>query len=165
MCCQTGVKPSPDKVAAIVNMPQPESISQVQKLLGMVTYTCKFLPNLSTMTEPLHELIKEGASRDFVWHWDSCHQTAFKQVKEAMASAPVLDYYTMTKPITLSVEASQSGLGAVLIQDDKPVHYGSKSLTQSEYNYAQIEKELLAIVWAYKIFHTFVWLLRRDRGD
>ncbi len=95
-----GVKLSPDKVAALVNMSQPELIPQVQTLLGMVMYTCTFLPNLSTMTEPLCELIKEGASRDLVWHWDSCHQMAFEQVKEAMASAPVLGYYTMTKPIT-----------------------------------------------------------------
>ncbi len=71
-------------------MPQPESIPQVQTLLGMVTYTCKFLPNLISMTEPLHELMKEGASREFVWHWDPCHQTAFEQVKEALLQYVVI---------------------------------------------------------------------------
>ena len=152
-----GVKVSPDKVAAVVDMPQPQSISHVQTLLGMVTYTCKFLENLSSMTEPLRQLIKEAGSPGFQWHWDPCHQAAFEEVKQAMTSAPVLGYYTLDKPITLSVDASQSGLGAVLIQDGKPIHYASKALTPSEYNYAQIEKELLAIVWAYNKFHTYLY--------
>ncbi len=152
-----GVKVSPDKVAAVVNMPQPESIANVQTLLGMVTYTCKFVKNLSSLTEPLRQLIKDSHETGFKFHWDTCHQEAFENVKQAMTTTPVLGYYTLDKPIVMSVDASQSGLGAVLLQEDKPVHYASKSLTPSEYNYSQIEKELLAIVWGYTKFHSYLY--------
>ena len=102
-----GVTVSPDKVAAVLNMPQPQSVADVQTLLGMVTYTCKFLQNLSSMTEPLRQLIKASTQIGFKWHWDECHQTALDKVKRAMTSAPVLGYYSLEKPITLSVDASQ----------------------------------------------------------
>ena len=59
-----------------------------------------------------------------------------------MTNAPVLRYYSLDKPITVSCDASQSGLGAALMQGNKPVAYASKSLTKTEYAYAQIEKEL-----------------------
>jgi len=152
-----GVKVSPDKVAAVLNMSQPESVSNIQTLLGMVTYTCKFIKNLSSLTEPLRQLMIEGGKPGFTWHWDPYHQKAFEDVKTAMTTTPVLGYYTLGKPITMSVDASQSGLGAVLFQDGKPIHYASKALSPSEYNYAQIEKELLAIVWGYNKFHTYLY--------
>jgi hypothetical protein len=68
-----------------------------------------------------------------------------------------LQYYTLKKPVTISCDASQAGLGCVLLQDGLPVSYGSKALTTAEYAYAQIEKEMLAIVFALKKFHTYVY--------
>jgi hypothetical protein len=152
-----GVKVSPDKVEAVINMPQPCSVSDIQTLLGMVTYTCKFIQNLSSLTEPLRQLMIEGSKPGFRWHWDPCHQKAFEDIKKAMTTTPVLGYYTLNKPITMSVDASQSGLGAVLLQDGRPIHYASKALTASQYNYAQIEKELLAITWGFEKFHTYLY--------
>lgn len=152
-----GVKVSPDKVSAVVNMPKPKSIANVQTFLGMVNYTCKFLPHMSSLTLPLRSLIKESADPQFKWHWDRCHDEAFSALKDAMINAPVLGYYSLDKPITLSVDSSQSGLGAVIYQDGKPVHFASKALTAAEYNYAQIEKELLAICWGFEKFHTYLY--------
>ena len=154
-----GVKVSPEKVSAVINMPRPQSVAEVQTLLGMVTYTCKFLRNLSTMTEPLRQLVKESnqAGTGFKFHWDPCHETALNEVKRAMTSAPVRGYYTLDQPITMGTDASQSGLGAVLYQNGKPIYYASKALTKSEYLYAQIEKELLAIVWGFQKFHTYLY--------
>jgi hypothetical protein len=152
-----GVKVSPDKVSAVVNMPRPKSIANVQTFLGMVNYTCKFVPHMSSLTLPLRSLIKESADPQFRWHWDKCHEEAFLSLKDAMINAPVLGYYSLDKPITLSVDSSQSGLGAVLYQDGKPIHFASKALTAAEYNYAQIEKELLAICWGFEKFHTYLY--------
>ena len=152
-----GVKIDGEKVKAVVNMPEPTSIDNVHTLLGMVTYTCKFLPNLSSVTEPLRELIKESNKPGFEFHFDEPHKESFEELKRMMTNAPVLRYYSLDEPITVSCDASQSGLGAVLMQGNKPVAYASKSLTKTEYAYAQIEKELLAIVFAYKKFHTYLY--------
>ena len=152
-----GVKIDDEKVKAVVNMPEPTSIDNVHTLLGMVTYTCKFLPNLSSVTEPLRELIKESNKPGFEFHFDEPHKESFEELKRMMTNAPVLRYYSLDEPITVSCDASQSGLGAVLMQGNKPVAYASKSLTKTEYAYAQIEKELLAIVFAYKKFHTYLY--------
>ena len=152
-----GVKISEEKVRAVVEMPEPQSIANVQSLLGMVTYTCKFLPHLSSVTEPLRQLIKESNARDFTFHWDEVHRQAFEELKKMMTSAPVLKYYSLEEPITISCDASQSGLGAVLMQGGRPVAYASKALTNAEYAYAQIEKELLAIVFSFKKFHSYVY--------
>ena len=152
-----GVKIDDEKVKAVVNMPEPTSIDNVHTLLGMVTYTCKFLPNLSSVTEPLRELIKESNKPGFEFHFDEPQKESFEELKRMMTNAPVLRYYSLDEPITESCDASQSGLGAVLMQGNKPVAYASKSLTKTEYAYAQIEKELLAIVFAYKKFHTYLY--------
>ncbi len=69
-----------------------------------------------------------------------------------ISTAPVLAYYDVTKPVTIQCDASQTGLGAALLQDGYPIAYSSRALTATERNYAQIEKELLAIVYACEKF-------------
>lgn len=152
-----GIKISDEKVRAVVEMPEPSSIKNVQTLLGMVTYTCKFLPGLSSVTEPLRQLIKDSNNPGFEFHFDEPHKEAFRELKKLMSTAPVLKYYSLTEPVTISCDASQSGLGAVLMHNSSPVAYASKALTTTEYAYAQIEKELLAIVFAFRKFHTYVY--------
>lgn len=143
-----------EKLKAVLEMPEPRNKAEVQTFLGMVTYVCKYLKNLSAITEPLRQLVK-GNGEEF--HFDESHRVAFQEVKHLMTTAPVLQYYSLTTPITISCDASQSGLGCVLLQNDSPVAYGSKALTDAEYAYAQIEKEMLAIVFAFKKFHTYVF--------
>jgi hypothetical protein len=150
-----GVKVSDEKVRAILEMPEPENISQVQTLLGMVNYTMKFMPNLSAVTEPLRQLIKQGSDANF--YFDEVHRQSFTKLKKMMTTAPVLKYYSMTEPITVTCDASQSGLGCAILQGGRPVAYASKALTDTEYAYAQIEKELLAICFAFRKFHTFLY--------
>jgi transposase InsO family protein len=154
---ENGVKISEDKIKAVLEMPEPSSIENVQTLLGMVTYTCKFLPHLSAVTEPLRALIKESNTPGFVFHFDEVHQEAVKRLKKMMSSAPVLRYYSQKEPITVSCDASQYGIGSVLLQGNRPVAYASKAMTSTEYAYAQIEKELLAIVFSFKKFHTYLY--------
>ena len=77
--------------------------------------------------------------------------------KNLITSAPVLAFYDVSKPVKLSVDASQEGLGAVLIQSERPVAYASRSMTDCEKRYAQIEKEMLAIVFGLEHFHYYVY--------
>ena len=154
---QDGVKVSQEKVKAVVEMPEPKSVENIQTLLGMVTYTCKFLPNLSAVTEPLRQIIKDSSTPGFKFYFDEAHREAFKKLKQMMTSTEVLKFYSLEEPVTVSCDASQSGLGAVLIQGGRPVAYASKALTTAEYAYAQIEKELTAIVFAFKKFHSYLF--------
>ena len=74
-----------------------------------------------------------------------------------LVSKPVLAFYDVNKAVTLQCDASQSGLGACLLQGNKPVAFASRSLSPAEKNYAQIEKELLAVVFAAEKFHQYVY--------
>lgn len=119
----------------------------------MVSYLSKFLPTISKETAPLRELDK----KEHCWHWNSCHEQAFEKIKSMICQSPVLKYFDHTQQITLQCDASQGGLGAALLQEGRPVAYASRALTETEKNYAQIEKELLAIVFACFRFEQYVF--------
>ena len=150
-----GVRPDPNKVAAIKDMAAPQSKAELETILGMITYLSKFAPRLSEATAPLRQLLKE--SSEFVW--DSNHDAAFQQVKSILTQepGPVLAYFDHTKEVKLQVDASKYGLGAVLLQQEKPVAYASRALNETEVNYAQIEKELYAVLFGCKRFHQYLY--------
>ena len=149
-----GLRADPQKIEAIQRMPVPKDKQAVQRLLGMVNYLAKFVPEVSNITAPLRSLLHH----DIEWVWDKdVHGKAFEDVKQLLQNAPVLKYFDSRKPITVQCDSSQSGLGACLIQDGCPVAYASRSLTTTEENYAQIEKETLAIVFAMEKFHMYVY--------
>ena len=147
-----GLKPDPNKVKAILEMPTPTEKQSLQRLLGMITYLAKFLPNLSDVTEPLRRLL----DRD-VWHWDHEHENALTQVKQLITREPVLRYFDDKKEVTLQCDASESGLGATIMQEGQPVAFSSRALSNTEKNYAQIEKELLSIVHGCTRFDQYVY--------
>lgn len=148
-----GLQVDPAKVRAVTEMPVPVDKAAVQRLLGLAQYLAKFLPHLSDITKPLRDLTQ----RDVDWVWDSTHQTAFEKLKEAVTKTPVLRYYNLNEEVTLQCDASQSGLGATLMQHGQSVAYASRALTPAETRYAQIEKELLAIVFACDRFDAYVY--------
>ena len=148
-----GIKPDPNKVEAVQKMPQPTHVPSVKRFLGMVNYLSKFLPNISTITELLRQLEAKAVE----WRWDDNQQKAFDEVKTLITCHPVLQYYDVTKEVTLQCDASQSGVGAALLQEGHPVAFTSRALTSTERNYAQIEKELLAIVHACDRFDQYVF--------
>ena len=140
-----GLRVDPDKVKAIQGeMPTPKDVAAVQRLLGLAQYLSKFLPHLSDITKPLRELTRKETE----WMWDHPQQKALDNLKQAVTSTPVLRYYHLKEEVTLQCDASQGGLGAALLQNGQPVAYASRALTATETHYAQIEKELLAIVFA-----------------
>ena len=148
-----GLKPDPCKVKAIVDMPDPTDAQSLRRFLGMVNYLAKFLPRLSEETEVLRKLTEKDAQ----WCWFSAHAEAVARVKEMIISAPVLAYYDVTKPVVIQCDASKSGLDAALLQEGRPVAFSSRVMSQTEQNYAQIEKELLAIVFACEKFDQYIF--------
>ena len=118
--------PDPGKVDAIHTLLAPTNITELQEFLGLVTYLSPFIPGLSTLTAPLHELLKKDT--DFTW---SCtYYSTFQQVKEAVVSDTTLRYFDPSLPVTIQVNASQVGLGAALQQNGKPMAFASKALTE-----------------------------------
>ena len=153
MATDKGLEVDPAKVQAISEMPAPTDKLGVQRLLGLAQYLAKFLPHLSDVTKPLRDLMQS----DVLWVWNEAQQTAFEKLKEMVTRTPVLRYYNLKEEVTLQCDASQSGLGAALMQNGQPVAYASRALTPAETHYAQIEKELLSIVFACDRFDAFVY--------
>ena len=148
-----GLRVDPKKVEAIEEMPAPKDAKAVQRLLGSVNYLAKFVPHLSNIMQPLRRLL----DKDTEWCWLHTHQQAFDEMKKALTTTPALSYYDVMKPVVIQCDASDSGLGAALLQNGLPVAYSSRALTSAETNYAQIEKELLAIVFACEKFDQYVY--------
>jgi transposase InsO family protein len=151
-----GVKADPSKTTAITELPTPTNVTQLQTFLGCVTYLAKFLPKLTEVCSPLREL----TVRDAEWQWLPKHQEAVEKLKMMVAAPPVLKFYDVTRPVTLQTDASEKGLGATLLQDGQPVIFASRALTKTEQQYAQIEKECLAICFGCERFHQY--LMGRD---
>ena len=154
---ETGVRPDPEKLQAIVQMKPPTSISELRRFLGMVSQQSKFSPHLADQTKPLRELL---SSKNH-WIWERAQQEAFEKLKQSLSSSSVLARYNPRYKTILSADALSYGVGAVLRQvqpDDsvKPVAYVSRALTPTEQRYAQIEKEALAATWACERFQDYL---------
>ena len=148
-----GVQPDPSKVAAITGMPTPVDKAAVQRFLGMCQYLSKFCQNLSQTVLPLRDLTRD----DTEFLWSDVHETAFNSAKTLIASTTALRYYDVSLPVTLQVDASESAIGGVLLQEGHPVCFTSHTLSATEKNYAQIEKECLAIVSCMEKWHHYLY--------
>ena len=135
-------------------MTAPETKQQLQSFLGMVTYMGNFIPHLSHHTEPLRQLLK----KDVTFYWDDQLTRSFQEIKHLLKkqTSKPLGYYDRRKEVIVQADASLRGLGACLIQDGKPIAFASKSLTGAESRYANIERELLAVVFACIRFNTYL---------
>ena len=147
-----GLQTDPEKVKAVVQMPVPTDVAGVQRLLGLVNYLSKFTPHLSSVCEPLRRLV----DRDRPFSWLPQHDEAFKEIKALISSAPTLKFFDAAKPVTLECDASSVGLGAVLLQEGQPVAFASRALSATERNYAPIEWEALAVVFACEHFDSYI---------
>ena len=148
-----GVWADESKIKAIVDMPTPTDKKAVQRLMGMLNYLAKFLPNISEVTEPLRNLMKKNTE----WCWTKIHNESFQNIKKLLTSNKCLAYYDVTKPVVLQVDACNTGLGAVLLQDERPVAYASKALTATQAGYVIMEKELLAVIFGCEKFHQYIY--------
>ena len=148
-----GRKPLQSKVKAIQEMPPPQSKKQVQSFIGMINYLSKFSAHLSELAEPIRKLVKERVP----FNWGPEHDEAFRLIKKEVTAAPILAYYNPKKLTVLQTDASCKGLGACLLQNEKPVYFASKALTETQKGYVAIELESLAVAWAIEKFHHFLY--------
>ena len=144
-----GLEADPDKLKAVAEMPAPCDKEGVRRFLGFIQYLAKFIPNLSEVDAPLRELIH----KDTLFYWGKPQQESFDKLKELCTRQPVLKYYNPEQELTIQCDASSYGVGGVLLQEGQPIAYTSRSMTATEQRYAQIEKEMLAIVHSCKKFH------------
>ena len=148
-----GLKLDPSKIEAIQKMSRPSDVKGVQRIVGLANYLTRFLEKLADICEPLRQLSR----KDSEWHWNEEHENAFLRIKQVATQAPVLRYFNPAEDTVLQCDASDTGLGVRLLQNGLPVVYASRSLTDTELNYAQTEKELLAIVFGAERFNQYTY--------
>ena len=148
-----GVRPDPKKCDDIKSLPTPKNVTELQQFLGMVQYMSPFIPKLADNTAPLRNLTKKET--DF--KWNDSHEKAFQSIKDLVCHNTSLSYFDVNKETVIKVDASQQGIGAALTQEDKPIAFASKALTEAEKRYANIERELLAVVYGCERFHTYIF--------
>lgn len=148
-----GIEPCPKKVKGIHNLQAPKDKQELQSFLGSINFLSTFIPNLAKKTFLMKSLLK----KDIRYVWTSDMQKEFDIVKKAVATAMTLNHYDPNKPVVIDTDASLKGLGAVLIQDGKPIRFLSKALTATESGYANIERELLAVLFACEKLHNYTF--------
>ena len=146
------------KVDAVKMMPPPENVSSLRSFLGSVQFYSTFLPNLASVTEPLHRLTK----KEVPWTWGTEQVEVFKKLKDLLCADTVLAHFDPSLPIGISCDASEVGVGAVLFHrysegGERLIANASKTLTMTQRGYSQIQKEALAIVFALRKFHQFLY--------
>ena len=152
-----GVRADPQKVQAIIDLPQPQDVSEMRRVLGVISQLGKFIPDLATVTDPLRALLKDKAA----WLWGPAQGDAFSKFKTLLTSNKTLKLYDPSLCTKVMADSSSYGLGAVLSQksDDgtcHPVAYASRSLSSTEKRYAQVEKEAPASAWACNCFEDYL---------
>ena len=137
-----GVATEPSKIVVVQQWPTPSNIKQLRGFLGITGYYRKFIKNYSMLSRPLTLLLKKGTP--FVW--TSSTKTAFQMLKKALTEAPILALPNFGKSFVLGTDASDSGFGAVLMQDGHPVAYLSKTLSGKNQGLSTYENECMAIL-------------------
>ena len=153
------IKPQSDKVQRILSAGRPETKKQVRSFIGLANYYRKFIPNFAAIAAPITDLTKKGQPNKV--QWTDAQESAFSTLKQRLASAPILRLPDPNKPYVLRTDASNVGLGAVLMQTGDnvnfPVCYAGSKLLPREAAYAVIERECLALVWAVEKFHVYLY--------
>ena len=136
-------------------MPEPTSVTHVRGLLGMFNQLSKFIPDLSEKTKPLRDLLQ----KDSHFSWGAPQKQAYQQIVVEIQKDMELSRYSFSDDHLVMADASVFGLGAVLLSGNqkRPVMFVSHSMTETERQYAQIEKEALAITRACERFQNFLW--------
>ena len=151
-----GIVPDPGKIEAIKSWPVPRSSEELQRFLGFASWYRRFIKNFAVLAEPLNKLTRKGV--DF--QWDSDCEESFQLLRKALINHPVLAYPDFSKPLRLTTDASGTGLGAVLEQDQdggsRIIACASRTLSAAERNYSVTERECLGIVWATEHFSYYL---------
>ena len=148
-----GLSPDPKKIAAVKCMELPQDMEMMRSFLGLVNYLKRFSPHLAELSEPLRQICRQNV--EFELTESVC--VAFSRTREEILRYITLLYFNPNCSTTLQTNASKKGLGAVLLQNSKPVMFMSRALTGSERNYQNLERECLATIWGMEKFHYFLY--------
>ena len=153
-----GVHNTPDKIAAIKKAPTPQNVKQLRSFLGLIQYYGKFIANMSSLLHPMYQLLKANVK----WKWNDQCTKAFVEAKQKLMEAPILAHYDPNRSLKLAADASAYGIGAVLSHcykdgSERPIAFTSRTLTVAEKNYAQIDKEALALIYGVQKFHVYLY--------
>ena len=148
-----GIRVDPAKMEVVVNWKLPRSVTEVRSFLGLAGYYRRFVKGFSIIASLLTKLFRNGVN----FEWSDKFQNSFEQLKEMLVEAPVLTQPTSGKEYTLYSDASGIGLGCVLMQDGKVVAYASRQLKPHEQNYPTHDLELVAVVFALKIWRHYLY--------
>ncbi|CAM1332867.1 Uncharacterised protein r2_g4210 [Pycnogonum litorale] len=155
-----GISPSEEKVSAIRDALAPKNVSEVRSLLGLIQFCARFIPDLATVSEPIQRLCRKNVN--FIWGAEQ--QQSFDRLKACMVSSHTLAFFRTDAQTRVIADASPYALGSVLtqLQDGvwRVVSYASRSLTDVERRYSQMEKEALALVWACERFKLYLYGLK-----
>ena len=151
-----GLHPTLDKLAAVRDAPPPKDAVALKSFLGLIMFYSRFMPHHSTVLAPLNNLLKKNVS----WKWTKTEQTAFTAAKSLLLNSRTLVHYDETLPLVLSCDASSYGAGAVLSHvingKHQPIAFASCTLTETQRNYSQLEKEAFSIIFGLKRFHQYL---------
>ena len=155
-----GVTPLSEKVQALRDFPQPQSLHQLRRFMGLVNFYHRFLPHAATLMQPLHTLLFSTKEKVLTLTWTQDAQAAFQATKEALAKASLLSYPTADAPTCLMTDASDTAVRAVLQQHVngvwRPISFFSRKITSTEQRYSTFDRELLAVYLAIKHFRYFL---------
>ena len=154
---ESGISPTEKLLVAIKNAPEPRDVDQLRSYVGLLNFYGKFLPNISGRMSKLYDLLK-----NVPWAWSDEHKKLFEESKNWLTSKSLLIHYDSTKPLTLTCDASATGIAAVISHttesgQERPIAYASKTLSDAEKKYSQVEKEALAIIFGVKKFHKYLF--------
>jgi hypothetical protein len=161
-----GIKPQSNKVQAILTIKLPTRVRHLRHFLGMVQYYRDLWARWSDMLAPLTSLIgecgqtkstKAKGTKKIPWHWDEIHQRAFNHVKATIAKDVVLAYPDYSKVFEIYTDASSKQLGAVITQDNRPIPFFSRKLSDTQRKYTVTKIEPIAIVETLKAFKGMLW--------
>lgn len=146
-------------VIAIINLPLPATKKQLRSFMGTVQFYSRFIPEYSIKAAPITDLLKKGSSNSLSWSENQIKR--FNELKCCLSKQPILVLPNFEKQFFLRTDASNEGVGAVLLQESegilKPTCYGSKKFSDAEKRYATIEKECYAIIWAVQRFKEYLY--------
>lgn len=152
-----GINPDPTKTEVVRSCPRPHNVKTIQQFLGLANYYRRFIKDFSKISQPINNLLKKNTK----FNWTNECEEAFMTLKNCLIQPPILQYPDFEKEFILTTDASEFALGAVLSQGeigtDRPICFGSRTLNKAERNYAPIERELLAIVWATHTYKPYLW--------
>ena len=148
---ESGLKCDVENVRAITHLSSPQIKEELQRFLGRVNYFSQLIPNNSEITAAMLSLLRKDAA----WFWSHLHNQAVERLKQVFSKQPVLKFHDHTKQ--LQVDVSKAGLGACALQNGHAIAHTSRSLTQAEEHFSQIEKELLAVVFGCERCNYYVY--------